>query len=186
MRLIRRLRACTTLSNPFDPSRTEFVTIVACSWDWAKFEVVGHRWADLSEPDYGIGLFNDSKYGHATRSLHPLPGSDTAPRFSPCSVMTLTILRSPKCPDATADIGRHMLKVRDGISDMIPLSSPHAHGLTSPVLPPLVSMHCFLIWGGGRREEWCRQLTLLTSLSPSSLCLRLLIWMKSSSHPTNA
>ena len=33
------------------------------SWDTAKFEVCGHKWIDLSEPDYGIAVLNDSKYG---------------------------------------------------------------------------------------------------------------------------
>jgi len=32
-------------------------------WDLAKFEVCGHRWADLSERGYGVTLLNDSKYG---------------------------------------------------------------------------------------------------------------------------
>src|SRR5690606_2283612 len=26
------------------------------SWDYAKFETVGHKWADLSERDYGVSL----------------------------------------------------------------------------------------------------------------------------------
>ncbi|HPR18789.1 MAG TPA: glycoside hydrolase family 38 C-terminal domain-containing protein, partial [Candidatus Cloacimonadota bacterium] len=34
------------------------------SWDAAKFEVSAHRFADLSQPDYGFALLNDCKYGH--------------------------------------------------------------------------------------------------------------------------
>ena len=34
------------------------------SWDQAKFEVCGHKYADLSEGDYGVSLLNDCKYGH--------------------------------------------------------------------------------------------------------------------------
>ena len=34
------------------------------SWDAAKFEVAGHRFADLSEPGYGVALLNDGRYGH--------------------------------------------------------------------------------------------------------------------------
>jgi len=34
------------------------------SWDESKFEVWGHKWADLSEGDYGVSLLSDSKYGY--------------------------------------------------------------------------------------------------------------------------
>src|SRR5699024_7862502 len=34
------------------------------SWDYARFETVGHQWADLSEGGYGVSLLNDSKYGY--------------------------------------------------------------------------------------------------------------------------
>ena len=34
------------------------------SWDKAKFEVVGHKYADLSDHDYGVALLNDCKYGY--------------------------------------------------------------------------------------------------------------------------
>ncbi|KAG1674212.1 hypothetical protein FOA52_013832 [Chlamydomonas sp. UWO 241] len=64
------------------------------SWDWAKFEVCAHRFADLSEPDYGVALLNDCKYGYATHG----------------GTMRLTLLRSPKCPDPTTDIGRHVVR----------------------------------------------------------------------------
>ncbi|MGR3467753.1 MAG: alpha-mannosidase, partial [Shimia sp.] len=30
-------------------------------WDYAKFEVCAHKWADLSEADYGVALINDCK-----------------------------------------------------------------------------------------------------------------------------
>lgn len=61
------------------------------SWDWAKFEVCAHRWADLSEAGYGVSLMNDSKYGHHIKD----------------NVMRLTLLRAPKYPDPLADIGEH-------------------------------------------------------------------------------
>ena len=38
-------------------------------WDAAKFEVCGHRFADLSEFDYGVALLNDCKYGYAVAGL---------------------------------------------------------------------------------------------------------------------
>ena len=37
------------------------------TWDLARDEVVGHKWADLSQRDYGVALLNDSKYGHKVK-----------------------------------------------------------------------------------------------------------------------
>ena len=59
------------------------------SWDMAKFEVCCHKWADLSEYGYGVSIMNDSKYGFATCG----------------NLMTLSLLRAPKAPDAHADMG---------------------------------------------------------------------------------
>lgn len=64
------------------------------SWDVARFEVYGHKWADLSEPDYGVALLNDCKYGH---SVHG-------------NVMRLSLLRAPKSPDPQADMGHHSFR----------------------------------------------------------------------------
>jgi alpha-mannosidase len=61
------------------------------SWDWARFEVCAHKWADLSEGDYGVSLLNDCKFGH---DIHD-------------RVMRLSLLRSPTEPDAHADEGEH-------------------------------------------------------------------------------
>ncbi|KAI9728838.1 MAG: Glycoside hydrolase, 38 vacuolar alpha mannosidase [Cirrosporium novae-zelandiae] len=64
------------------------------SWDMAKFEVCCHKFADLSEHDYGVSILNDSKYG-----------------FAVCgSLMRLSLLRSPKAPDAHADMGSHHIR----------------------------------------------------------------------------
>jgi alpha-mannosidase len=64
------------------------------SWDMAKFEVCCHRFADLSEHGYGVSILNDSKYGFATCG----------------SLMRLSLLRSPKAPDAHADMGKHSIR----------------------------------------------------------------------------
>jgi alpha-mannosidase len=61
------------------------------SWDAAKFEVPAHKWADLSEPGYGVSLLNDCKYGH---DIHG-------------NTMRLTLLRAPTEPDPQADRGHH-------------------------------------------------------------------------------
>jgi alpha-mannosidase len=64
------------------------------SWDMAKFEVCSHRFADLSEHNYGVSVLNDSKYGFATAG----------------NTMRLSLLRSPKAPDAHADMGTHRIR----------------------------------------------------------------------------
>jgi alpha-mannosidase len=61
------------------------------SWDQSKFEVSGHRWADLSEAGYGVSLLNDCKYGFDTHE----------------NVLRLTLLRSTIFPDPNADFGQH-------------------------------------------------------------------------------
>lgn len=61
------------------------------SWDFAKYEVCGHQWADLSEGDYGVSLLNDCKYGYDCRE----------------NVMRLTLLRGPMDLDKTSEQGEH-------------------------------------------------------------------------------
>ena len=61
------------------------------SWDAARFEVCGHRWADLSEPGYGVALLNDCKYGYDVRG----------------HTLRLSLLRGPGYPDPDADRGSH-------------------------------------------------------------------------------
>jgi alpha-mannosidase len=61
------------------------------SWDWARFECVGHKWADLSEGNYGVALLNDCKYGHDIKD----------------NVLRLTLIKSPIRPDPLADQGLH-------------------------------------------------------------------------------
>jgi alpha-mannosidase len=60
-------------------------------WDRARFEVPGHRWLDLSEPNYGITLITDSKYGYSIEG----------------NVIGLSLLRAPIYPDPFADEGSH-------------------------------------------------------------------------------
>lgn len=61
------------------------------SWDWARFETAVHKWADLSEGNYGVSLLNDCKYGNDVRD----------------NVLRLSLLRSPDFPDPHADEGHH-------------------------------------------------------------------------------
>ncbi len=62
------------------------------SWDMARFEVVAHRWADISQPDYGVAIINDCKYGHQILG----------------NTISLNLLRSPKIPDPKADMHEHV------------------------------------------------------------------------------
>lgn len=61
------------------------------SWDMGKFEVCAQKWADLSEPGYGVALLNDCKYGYDIQG----------------HVMRLSLLRAPISPDPVADRGHH-------------------------------------------------------------------------------
>jgi alpha-mannosidase len=66
------------------------------SWDVARFEVCAHRWADLSEPGYGVALLNDCKYGYDIAG----------------NVIRLSLLRAPTWPDPVADRGHHHFAYR--------------------------------------------------------------------------
>ncbi|MCP4179324.1 MAG: alpha-mannosidase [bacterium] len=57
------------------------------SWDVAKFEVAGHKYADLSDNDYGVALMNDCKYGYKVLE----------------NTLDLNLLRSTTNPDPDAD-----------------------------------------------------------------------------------
>lgn len=61
------------------------------SWDYAKFEVCGHKWLDVSEEGYGISLLNDCKYGF---SVHD-------------SVIGVSMLKSAIYPNPEADKEHH-------------------------------------------------------------------------------
>ena len=66
-------------------------TCTNTSWDAARFEICAHKWVDLSEPDYGVALLNDCKYGHGA--------SDEE--------ISLTLIKTSHYPDEAADIGEH-------------------------------------------------------------------------------
>lgn len=61
------------------------------SWDLAKFEVCGHKWADLSDGGYGVSLLNDCKYGYSVKD----------------QVMTLSLIKSGIYPNPDADKETH-------------------------------------------------------------------------------
>lgn len=61
------------------------------SWDTAKFEACGHKWADLSEDNNGISLLNDCKYGYGIKDGN----------------LSLTLIKAGTYPNENADIGKH-------------------------------------------------------------------------------
>ncbi|QRV99556.1 glycoside hydrolase family 38 protein [Ceratobasidium sp. AG-Ba] len=61
------------------------------SWDAAKFEVCGHKYADFSEFGYGVAILSESKYGYAVTG----------------NVMRISLLRAATSPDAEQDQGEH-------------------------------------------------------------------------------
>ncbi|CAL8089914.1 unnamed protein product [Orchesella dallaii] len=64
------------------------------SWDMAQFEVSGHKWVDISQPDRGVSIINDSKYGFQIKE----------------NVIKLSLLRSPKAPDENCDMHQHVIR----------------------------------------------------------------------------
>jgi alpha-mannosidase len=67
-------------------------THYSTSWDRARYEVPGHRFADLSEYGFGAALLTDSKYGYSCFG----------------NELRISLLRAPKSPDPDADMGVHV------------------------------------------------------------------------------
>ncbi|KAI9329689.1 galactose mutarotase-like domain-containing protein [Zopfochytrium polystomum] len=98
-RVVMKVEFPLEISSSFATYETQFGYILRPthynnSWDMAKFEVCGHKFADLSEHGYGVALLNDSKYGYSCKG----------------GVLRLTLLRAAKAPDERADIGTHRFK----------------------------------------------------------------------------
>ncbi len=60
-------------------------------WDAAKFEICAHRYVDVAEPDFGVAILNDGRFGHCV--------FDGAVRVS--------LARAAQYPDPGADRGHH-------------------------------------------------------------------------------
>ncbi|GGE23045.1 alpha-mannosidase [Aureimonas endophytica] len=108
------------------------------SWDAAKFEVPAHRFADLSEPGFGVALLNDAKYGHSVKG----------------NVLGLSLVRAPIYPDPMADEGAQSFTyalmphggdwreggVREEALDLNqPVLATKAGGLAAGLVQPLVA-----------------------------------------------
>ncbi|MFH1196710.1 MAG: glycoside hydrolase family 38 C-terminal domain-containing protein [bacterium] len=69
-------------------------TTMKAQWDKGKIEVPALKWADMTKDNYGVSLLTRSKYGFDIKN----------------NVMRLSLLRSPKWPDPTADRGYHSIE----------------------------------------------------------------------------
>lgn len=68
-------------------------TVANNPYEKEKFEVVAHKWVDLSEGNYGVAILNDSKYGHRIVDNR----------------VEISLLRSTTSPDDQADRGQHQI-----------------------------------------------------------------------------
>ncbi|MBR6557023.1 MAG: alpha-mannosidase, partial [Clostridia bacterium] len=66
-------------------------TVASTSFEKSRFEFCAHRFADLSEGDYGAALLNDCKYGHDVDG----------------NTLGLTLLRATTHPATVGDKGEH-------------------------------------------------------------------------------
>jgi alpha-mannosidase len=66
-------------------------THYSTSFDRARYEVPGHRFADLSEHGFGAAVLTNSKYGYSCFGTE----------------LRISLLRAPKSPDPEADMGNH-------------------------------------------------------------------------------
>jgi alpha-mannosidase len=96
-------------------------------WDWARFETCAHKWADLSEGDYGVALLNDCKYGY---DIHD-------------HIMRLTLLKSATSPDPDADQGEHVMtySLLPHLGDWRTGVVPAGYDLNDPLIVRRVSAH---------------------------------------------
>lgn len=62
------------------------------SWDLARFESCGQKWADISECGYGVSLLNDCKYGYSVLN----------------NELSLSLIKSGIEPNPIADQERHI------------------------------------------------------------------------------
>jgi alpha-mannosidase len=65
------------------------------SWDAAKFEVCAHRYVSISEPNFGVAVLNDGRYGHGVQD----------------GGIRVSLLRAAKYPDPVQDHGRHRVTI---------------------------------------------------------------------------
>jgi alpha-mannosidase len=92
-------------------------THASTSWDAAKFEVCAHRFVDVAEPDFGVAVLNNGRYGHGL--FGPGPGG-----AAQGTEVRVSLARAAKYPDPGADHGHH---------DVTLALFPHGPGLADVV-----------------------------------------------------
>jgi alpha-mannosidase len=70
-------------------------THASSPWDAAKFEVCAHRYVDVAEPSFGVGVLNDGRFGHSVFD----------------GKVSVSLLRAARYPDPDADHGHHRVTV---------------------------------------------------------------------------
>ena len=64
-------------------------------WDAAKFEVCAHRFVDVAEPDFGVAILNNGRFGHGVFGGR----------------VRVSIARAAQYPDPLADRGHHTVSL---------------------------------------------------------------------------
>lgn len=117
------------------------------SWDTARFEVCAHRFVHVEEPGFGVGVANDSTYGHDVTSLAATSG--------PATMIRLSLLRAPLFPDPEADQGEHRMSCSLVVGAGLPEMVVEGYRLNQPV----------------RQLRGARPVASLLSLDPGSVIL---------------
>ncbi len=81
----------TTVKNEIQFGNVDRPTTKNNSLEVAKFEVCNYKWTDISEPNFGVALLNDCKYGISVENGN----------------LRLTLHRGGNHPDVTGDKGLH-------------------------------------------------------------------------------
>jgi alpha-mannosidase len=118
------------------------------SWDKAKFEVYGHKWADLSEGGYGVAILNDCKYGY---DIHD-------------SLMQISLFKTPTSPNEIADQGEIVFTYS---------LCPHAGTLADSNIPALaydLNNPMFAIEATGVNSVLPEEFSMVTSSAENLLC----------------
>jgi len=103
-------------------------THYSTSYDLARYEVPGHKWADLSEHGFGVALLTESKYGYSTFE----------------NTMRVSLLRAPKHPDSESDMGHHRFQYA---------VYPHAKGWQDgDVVAEALDFNVPLVWSAATLE----------------------------------
>jgi alpha-mannosidase len=116
-------------------------------WDQARFEVPVHRWADLSEPGYGVSVLNTGKYGYSAHG----------------NVLGISLLRAPIYPDPYADEGDH---------EFLYAIYPHAGDWRNGTVQQAEEMHSPLRVIQGSRQSVRPSLVQFTEKSLRLACLK--------------